>query len=594
MAQKSDRLGSGVLPPHPLRQYALLADGERGILVGPRGDFAWMCVPRWDSDAVFSSLIGGGSSYVITPVGRCVWGGYYEEGSLIWRSRWVTQDGLVECREALAFPGDPHRAVVLRRVIAHDAPARLAVVLQPGAGFDRHPFEDLTRDDAGVWSGRSGDLRIRWSGGSQARPAAGGEHQLAMDLTVQPGAHHDLVLEVSDKPLPSLTPDPGQMWETTLAAWRGQVPALDHTIATRDARHAYTALRGLTGSSGGMVAATTTSLPERAEEGRNYDYRYVWIRDQCYAGHAVAAAGAYGLLDDAVRFTTARLLEDGPTMAPAYRVDGRPIPDQHRLDLPGYPGGFDLVGNHVTQQFQLDAFGEALLLFADAARHDRLDADGRRAARIGAEAIARRWSEPDAGVWELSPRRWTHSQLICAAGLRALAAADRPGGRQAAEWSALADRLVADASATSLHPTGRWQRSPDDPGLDGALLLPPLRGALPADDPRTIATLRAYTDQLTDDHFAYRFRHDGRALGAAEGAFLLCGFITALAEHQQGHEAAAYRWFERNRAACGPPGLFSEEYDVTQRQMRGNLPQAFVHALMLECATRLAGPWASA
>ncbi|WP_372457952.1 glycoside hydrolase family 15 protein [Streptantibioticus parmotrematis] len=132
---------------------------------------------------------------------------------------------------------------------------------------------------------------------------------------------------------------------------------------------------------------------------------------------------------------------------------------------------------------------------------------------------------------------------------------------------------------------------PDDPGLDGALLLPPIRGALPADDPRTVATLHAYTEQLTDDHFAYRFRHDDRHLGAAKGAFLLCGFVTALAEHQQGHETSAYRWFERNRAACGPPGLFSEEYDVAQRQMRGNLPQAFVHALMLECAARLAEPW---
>lgn len=115
--------------------------------------------------------------------------------------------------------------------------------------------------------------------------------------------------------------------------------------------------------------------------------------------------------------------------------------------------------------------------------------------------------------------------------------------------------------------------------------------ALPADDVRTIATLRAYTEELTDDHFAYRFRHDERPLEAAEGAFLLCGFVMALAEHQQGREVAAHRWFERNRAACGPAGLYSEEYDVSQRQMRGNLPQAFVHALMLECSVRLAEPW---
>lgn len=115
-----------------------------------------------------------------------------------------------------------------------------------------------------------------------------------------------------------------------------------------------------------------------------------------------------------------------------------------------------------------------------------------------------------------------------------------------------------------------------------------MRGAVPADDPRTIATLRAYLDELTDEEYAYRFRHDQRPLADAEGAFLLCGFVVALAQHQQGDRLAAFRWFERNRAACGPPGLFAEEYDIAQRQLRGNLPQAFVHALFLESAAWLA------
>ena len=111
-----------------------------------------------------------------------------------------------------------------------------------------------------------------------------------------------------------------------------------------------------------------------------------------------------------------------------------------------------------------------------------------------------------------------------------------------------------------------------------------------ADDPRTLATLRACGEELTEDGYVYRFRHDERPLAEAEGAFLLCGFMMALAQHQQGNQLEAARWFERNRAACGPAGLYSEEYDVTQRQLRGNLPQAFVHALMLECSARLAGP----
>jgi GH15 family glucan-1,4-alpha-glucosidase len=118
--------------------------------------------------------------------------------------------------------------------------------------------------------------------------------------------------------------------------------------------------------------------------------------------------------------------------------------------------------------------------------------------------------------------------------------------------------------------------------------LPPVRGALPASDPRTLATLAAVRRDLTEDGYAYRFAPDDRPLGQAEGAFLLCGFVMSLAEWQQGNDAAAFRWFERNRAACGPPGLLAEEYDVRQRQLRGNLPQAFVHALLLDSAQRLA------
>ena len=129
-----------------------------------------------------------------------------------------------------------------------------------------------------------------------------------------------------------------------------------------------------------MVAAATTSLPERAEAGRNYDYRYVWIRDQCYAGQAAAAAGAPALLDDAVRFVTARILDHGPDLKPAYTTQGAAVPDQRTLDLPGYPGGKNLIGNWVNQQFQLDAFGESLLLLAAAGRADRLDTDHWKAA----------------------------------------------------------------------------------------------------------------------------------------------------------------------------------------------------------------------
>jgi hypothetical protein len=579
--------------PHVLREYALLADGERGVLVGPRGDFCWLCVPRWESDAVFSSLVGGPGNFSVTPEERFVWGGQYETGSLIWRSRWVTEHGITECREALAVPGDPHRAVMLRRVQPRDADATVRVVLEAGAGFGHHKLHRIHREDRGIWTARTGPLYLRLSGAEMVRPGGlqHGDDVLAGLLRVSEDDHHDLVLEIADEPLDDDPPDPDRAWQATEQCWADNVPQLSGTLADRDAVHSYAVLRGLTSSGGGMVAAASMSLRERADQGRNYDYRYVWIRDQCFAGQAVATAtSADQLLDAAVAFVSDRVLADGPNLKPAYTTTGGPVPEQHQLKLPGYPGGYDIAGNQVTHQFQLDTLGESLLLFAAAARQDHLDADGWRAVETAADAIADRWGDPEAGIWELDDRLWTESRLICVAGLKAICAAGAPA-RRMTDWMALGDKILAEASATSVHAGGWWQRAPDDSRIDASLLLPPLRGAVPFDDPRTVATVHQVENELGEDTFLYRFRQQPGSLANAEGAFLLCGFVMALAKHQQGSDLEAVRWFERNRSACGPPGLYSEEYDVHQRQMRGNLPQAFVHALFLEAATRLAQPW---
>lgn len=573
------------LAPTVLKEYALVADGERGMLIGPRGDCCWMCLPRWDSPAVFSKLLGGPGFYAVSPNNpQFVWGGHYEERSLIWRSRWVTTDGIVECREALAFPGDPHTAVVLRRIRAVDRPVRMRVRLDIRADFGAQPMSDLSRGDHGIWTGRSGPHRFRWLGAADAERCDDGSLQLVFD--VAPGLDHDLVLELSDRELNDDAVRPNDAWDATEEAWRRAVPAFSGTLSDADSETAYAVLRGLTSGSGGMVAAATTSLPERASEGRNYDYRYCWIRDQSYAGQAVAIAGGYALLDDTVRFISERVLADGPDLRPAYTVSGEVPPAEQDIDLPGYPGAAVKTGNWIRDQFQLNGFGEALLLLADAATLDRLDSEHWRAAQTLVGGIEKRWREPDAGIWEVHNERWAHSRLICAAGLRRIATVAPP--REGAQWQRLADVLVTDTASDCLHPSGRWQRSPNDPRVDSALLLASIRGAVPPDDPRSIATVKAVRADLARQGFVYRFQLDERVLGEAEGAFMLCGFMMALADFQQGNHLAAVRWLERSRTACGPPGLYTEEYDVSQRQLRGNIPQAFVHAYLLETAHRLA------
>ncbi|HEU5307433.1 MAG TPA: glycoside hydrolase family 15 protein, partial [Acidimicrobiia bacterium] len=391
---------------HALRQYALLADGERGGIVGPDGAVVWLCFPRWHDDAIFGALVGASGSYTVTPQDRFVWGGYYEEGTLIWRSRWVTNHGVIECREALAAPASADRAVLLRRVVVREGRGAVRVRLEPATNFGRHHLRHLDQRD-GVWTGIAGDVHVRWSGAGdveveRSRRASA----LTTRLALREGQHHDFVLELSCDAPSDPPPVAEREWERTEQFWAHEVPPLEHVEPARDVRHAVVVLRGLTSSSGGTVAAATTSLPERAEAGRNYDYRYVWIRDLCLTGLAYDAAGLATPLERAVAFVQARLLADGPATPPASTVEGAPVPGQRSLSLPGYPGGQDFVGNHVNEQFQLDAFGQSLLLFAAAARRDRLDPDGWRAVDVAVDTIKRRGDEPDSGIWELSPARW--------------------------------------------------------------------------------------------------------------------------------------------------------------------------------------------
>lgn len=569
--------------PHVLREYALLADGHRGALIGPDGNASWLCAPGWGDPSVFTRLLGGRGEYLVTPAtGWFVWGGYYEPDSLVWRSRWVTTDGIVESREALHYPGEEWRVVLMRQVRPLDREALVRVRLDPRADFGRAPAGEVRRDGP-LWLARSGDLHLRLRGGEALHQAPDGA--LVGELAVPAGGHHDLVLEIATRPLEDPPPRPAELWRTTVDAWRSVLPTLTGEAA-RDATFAYAVLRGLTRPGGGMVAAATTALPERALAGRNYDYRYAWVRDQCMAGQAAALVGRYELLDDVVGFLTERILADGDRLAPACTADGRPVPAEQDLAfLTGYPGAPPKAGNWVRRQFQLDAFGEVLLLLAAAGRHDRLDDASWRAMDVAARVIEGRWSQPDAGIWELPPRQWTHSKLTCVAGLRT--AARIAPRKLAGRWVALADAILADVAAHGQHPSGRWQRAYDDSRVDAALLLPGIRGALPRGDPRIEATRQAVLGELERDGYLYRFRPDARPLGDAEGAFLLCGFAAALAAWQAGEPVAATRWFERNRAACGVPGLFTEEYDVQQRQLRANLPQAFVHAMMLETAVTL-------
>lgn len=362
-----------------LRDYALLADGERGAVVDPHREIGWLCAPSWDSPPVLSALLGGAGRFRVSPVGRAVRGGWYEPGTLVWRNRWVTdRHVVVECRDALVHPGDPDRLVLLRRLTVRQGTARVRVELELPAAPLAAAATGLRHEHDGSWTARLGALHARFRvepGSHVTVDGSGTATVLGAHCEVREHETVDLVLEIGTR-AHGAPVDVAAAWAGTTQAWADRVPRLPDVLDEADARHSAAVLCGMTSASGAMVAAATTGLPERAEQGRNYDYRYAWIRDQAYAGNAAFSAGMDSLGDQSVRFVGARLLADGADLTPAYTVRGEPIPDVSSLGLPGYPGGQDTVGNQVRSQRQLDVFGESLYLLASAGQRGHLDADG--------------------------------------------------------------------------------------------------------------------------------------------------------------------------------------------------------------------------
>ena len=433
-------------------------------------------------------------------------------------------------------------------------------------------------------------------------PTKGHEMSTVSDFTVRPGDRVPFVLTWSQSHLPSPKPvDAEHALRDTLKFWTDWSHQGNPVRGPyRDAiKRSLITLKALTYEpTGGIVAAATTSLPEQIGGGRNWDYRYCWLRDSTYTLQALISAG-YLAEAKAWREWLLRAVAGEPDdLKIMYALDGtRYIPEAELPWLAGYENSRPVrTGNAASDQLQLDVWGEtldglALARNAGIARRD--DAWDLQVALMN--HLEGAWDQPDNGLWEMrgARRHFTHSKVLAWVGANRMATAVRSHPElhgPADRWEALADTIYADVLAHGYDADrNTFTQSYDAPGLDAALLMIPRVGFLPPTDPRVLGTITAIQNELTEGGLVKRYNttdsDDG--LSGGEGLFLACSFWLVDALHLAGHKTEATTLFERLLTLRNDVGLLSEEWDPNIGRQLGNTPQAFSHFPLVTSALQL-------
>jgi len=399
-------------------------------------------------------------------------------------------------------------------------------------------------------------------------------------------------------------PDPLQKLEETARYWTEWSSQLSYPGEHRSivARSLLT-LKALTyAPTGAIVAAPTTSLPEALGGERNWDYRYTWLRDAAGTLDALLSSGYISEARDWRSWLLRAAFGVVDKLQIMYGVAGERLLPEITLDwLAGYEGSTPVrIGNAASTQRQLDVYGEVILalkLAREAGLPDDDDAWHLELALL--DFLGHNWQEPDQGLWEIrgEPRHWVSSKLMAWAGVdRMIAAAEKYGlSGPVDEWRALRDVIRADVLARGYDPRrNTFVQSYGSTEMDAFLLVIPLLGFLPADDPRVLGTIAAIEEDLLVDGLLQRYRtledvdNSVDGLPPGEDAFLACSFLLVEVYVLVGRAAEAEQLFDRLMLTGNDVGLFAEEYDPVGRLLLGNFPQALTHLALVRAAMRLA------
>jgi GH15 family glucan-1,4-alpha-glucosidase len=569
-----------------IEDYALIGDLQTAALIERGGSIDWLCFPRFDSGACFAALLGAPDNgrWLLAPAGGGASSRRYLEDTMVLETTWETDDGTARVLDFMPPRGQAPDVVRIVEGLRGTVHMRSELIIR----FDYGRIVPWVQRTAG-------NTRIAIAGPDALRfdtPAHtfGENMRTVSDLTVREGERVPFVLtwfeSHSERPEPV---DAEEALAETEALWRewnasSDVPEL--------VRRSMMVLKTLTyAPTGGIVAAPTTSLPESIGGLRNWDYRYCWLRDATLTllalihGDHIEEATAW-------RQWLLRAVAGEPTeLQIMYGVAGERRLTEYELPwLAGYESSLPVrVGNAASEQLQIDVYGEVLDALYQARAHGiAFEPAAWRLQLALLSALEKLWQEPDEGIWEVrgGRRHFTHSKVMAWVAFdRAVRSVETQGADGPVQrWRDLRDRIHAEVCERGFDAgLNSFTRSYGSKELDASLLLIPLVGFLPADDPRMRGTIEAIERELLQDGLVLRYRAaDG--LPAGEGVFLPCSFWLVDCYELLGRHDDAHALFERLVSLANDVGLLAEEYDPVAGRQLGNFPQAFTHLALVNTA----------
>jgi GH15 family glucan-1,4-alpha-glucosidase len=574
----------------------LIGDCETAALVGRDGSIDWLCWPRFDSDACFAALLGDErhGHWQICPAEPWSATRRYRDGTLVLETEFRTHSGSAIVTDFMPLRGAASDLVRLVTGIDGHVTMTMELVIRFGFGLNV------------PWVRRSEDSLVAVAGPDMLAlrtPAdlKGRDFKTLAKFAIRKGDVVPFVLTHTHSHLPVPKPiDVDLALAQTEKFWRDWSSrcASAHEWSEAVVR-SLVVLKALTyAPTGGIVAAPTTSLPEQIGSSRNWDYRFCWLRDATQTLRALMDAGYYDEAG-AWRDWLVRAVAGSPAqMQIMYGVGGERRLNEWEADwLPGYAGSRPVrIGNAAHTQRQLDVFGEVIDTLHQAAQGGLAPStaswDLQRALLSELEQC---WQQPDSGIWEMRgpAQHFTYSKVMAWVAFdRAIKSAATFGLEGPVEhWKELRERIHSDVCSKGYSQKRQcFVQSYGSEELDASLLLMPAVGFLPAANARVRRTVEQIERELCADGLVLRYdtREADDGLPPGEGAFLACSFWLADALLLIGRQQDAERLFGRLLALRNDVGLLAEEYDMRDRRMLGNFPQAFSCVALVNTAYNLA------